>query len=102
MDTSTILSRLQSAFTLSFHYIFPQLAMGLALLILILKTLYLRTRNERYNVSARFWARLFAISFIWGVVPGIPLAGQFGTHWGPVFSLPRDLTAERSAREGAR
>lgn len=52
MDTSTILSRLQFAFTISFHYLFPQLTMGLALLILILKMLYLRTGNERYRTGA--------------------------------------------------
>ena len=56
MDASTILSRLQFAFTVSFHYLFPQLTMGLALRLLILKPLYLLRKDERYNTSARFWA----------------------------------------------
>src|SRR3989442_5375065 len=101
MDTSTILSRLQFAFTLSFHYLFPQLTMGLALLILILKTLYLRTRNERYNIAARFWARLFAITFILGVVTGIPMEFQFGTNWARFSAYAGDIIAQTLAMEGA-
>src|SRR5260370_7200125 len=81
MDTSTLLSRLQFAFTISFHYLFPQLTMGLALLILILKTLYLWRKDERYNIGARFWARIFAITFIMGVVTGIPMEFEFATTW---------------------
>jgi cytochrome bd ubiquinol oxidase subunit I len=101
MDTSTILSRLQFAFTISFHYLFPQLTMGLALLILILKTLYLRTRNERYNISARFWAKLFAITFIMGVVTGIPMEFQFGTNWARFSIFSGDIIAQTLAMEGA-
>ena len=81
MDASTILSRLQFAFTIAFHYLFPQLTMGLALLILVLKTLYLIRKDERYNISAHFWARLFAVTFVIGVVTGIPMEFQFGTNW---------------------
>src|SRR6266571_7217542 len=101
MDTSTILSRLQFAFTLSFHYLFPQLTMGLALLLLILKTLYLRTGNERYNIGARFWARLFAITFIVGVVTGIPMEFQFGTNWARFSAFAGDIIAQTLAMEGA-
>src|SRR5438876_9874623 len=101
MDASTIFSRLQFAFTISYHYLFPQLTMGLALLILILKTLYLRTRNERYNVSARFWARLFAITFIMGVVTGIPMEFQFGTNWARFSAYAGDIIAQTLAMEGA-
>jgi cytochrome d ubiquinol oxidase subunit I len=101
MDTSTLLSRLQFAFTISFHYLFPQLTMGLALLILILKTLYLRTGNERYNVSARFWAKLFAITFIMGVVTGIPMEFQFGTNWARFSIFAGDIIAQTLAMEGA-
>ena len=80
MDTSTLLSRLQFAFTISFHYLFPQLTMGLALLLLILKTLYLWRKDERYNTGAHFWARIFAVTFIVGVVTGIPMEFQFDTN----------------------
>jgi cytochrome bd ubiquinol oxidase subunit I len=80
-----IVHRIQFAFTLTFHYLFPQLTMGLGLLIVILKTLAIRTGNEHYNQAARFWARIFGINFVVGVVTGIPMEFQFGTNWS-VFS----------------
>ena len=101
MDTSTLLSRLQFAFTISFHYLFPQLTMGLALLILILKTLYLWRKDERYNIGARFWARIFAITFIMGVVTGIPMEFQFGTNWARFSVYAGDIIAQTLAMEGA-
>jgi len=63
MDEALAVHRLHFAFTIKFHYLFPQLTMGLALLILILKTLALGRRDERYNLAARFWAKIFAINF---------------------------------------
>jgi cytochrome d ubiquinol oxidase subunit I len=80
MDILT-LHRLHFAFTITFHYLFPQLTMGLALLIVVMKTLALKTGNERYDISARFWARIFAVNFLLGVVTGIPMEFQFGTNW---------------------
>ena len=73
--------RLQFGFTATFHYIFPQLTMGLALIILVLKTLALVRGEERFNTAARFWIRIFGVSFAVGVVTGIPLEFQFGTNW---------------------
>src|SRR5947208_6634447 len=101
MDASTILSRLQFAFTVSFHYLFPQLTMGLALLILILKTLYLLRKDEHYNTAARFWAKIFAITFIMGVVTGIPMEFQFGTNWARFSAYAGDIIAQTLAMEGA-
>ena len=57
MDAATILARIQFAFTIGFHYLFPQLTMGMALLLVILKSLYLWRKDERYNISARFWGK---------------------------------------------
>ena len=74
MDSALLIHRLHFAFTATFHYLFPQLTMGLALLIVILKTQALRHNDEMYNRSARFWARIFGISFVMGVVTGIPMA----------------------------
>jgi cytochrome bd ubiquinol oxidase subunit I len=71
MDALTA-DRIQFAFTVVFHYLFPQLTMGLALFILILKTIGLRTANEEYHQAARFWARIFAINFAMGVVTAFP------------------------------
>src|SRR6202050_968544 len=81
MDSALVMHRLHFAFTITYHYLFPQLTMGLALLILILKTMALWTRDERYSGSARFWAKIFAINFALGVVTGIPMEFQFGTNW---------------------
>lgn len=74
-----LLHRLHFAFTITYHYLFPQLTMGLSLLIVVLKTLAITRRDERYNNSARFWALIFGINFIMGVVTGIPMEFQFGT-----------------------
>jgi len=76
-----VLHRMHFAFTITYHYLFPQLTMGLALLIVILKTLALRTNDEKYDISARFWAKIFAVNFLLGVVTGIPMEFQFGTNW---------------------
>lgn len=101
MDVSTLFSRLQFAFTIAYHYLFPQFTMGLALLILILKTLYLRRGNELYNKSSRFWAKIFAITFIVGVVTGIPMEFQFGTNWARFSAYAGDIIAQTLAMEGA-
>jgi cytochrome d ubiquinol oxidase subunit I len=81
MDSALLVHRIHFAFTVTFHYLFPQLTMGLAPLIVVLKTLGLRRRDETYNQAARFWAKIFGISFLMGVVTGIPMEFQFGTNW---------------------
>jgi len=73
--------RLQFGFTSVFHYLFPQLTMGLAFLILLLKVMGLVRKDERFLLAARFWIRIFALAFAVGVVTGIPLEFQFGTNW---------------------
>jgi cytochrome d ubiquinol oxidase subunit I len=73
--------RLQFGFTATFHYLFPQLTMGLALVILLLKGLGLAKGDVRFDTAARFWIRIFGLSFAVGVVTGIPLEFQFGTNW---------------------
>ena len=70
MESALTLDRLHFAFTVTFHYIFPQLTMGLALLLVYLKTKALRTGDEHYNRAASFWARIFGITFTLGVVTG--------------------------------
>ena len=76
-----LIHRLQFAFTATFHYLFPQLTMGLAPLIVVLKTLAIVRSDERYNEAARFWGKIFGISFTLGVVTGLPMEFQFGTNW---------------------
>ena len=74
-------ARQQFAFTIMFHYLFPVLTIGLGVLIAVLKTVELRTGKVEYGAAARFWAKLFAITFATGVVTGIPMEFQFGTNW---------------------
>ena len=74
-------SRVQFGFTVTYHYLYPQLTMGLALLIVLFKAIALRRGDDRYNEAARFWARIFGINFAVGVVTGIPMEFQFGTNW---------------------
>jgi cytochrome bd ubiquinol oxidase subunit I len=73
--------RFQFAFTITFHYLFPQLTMGLALLLVVFKVAALRSGDSRFDDLARFWARIFGINFLIGVVTGIPMEFQFGTNW---------------------
>jgi cytochrome d ubiquinol oxidase subunit I len=99
MDALT-LHRFHFAFTITYHYIFPQLTMGLALLIVILKTLGLKSGDEHYNRSARFWAKIFAVNFVMGVVTGIPMEFQFGTNWAPFSKAAGGVIGQTLAMEG--
>src|SRR4026208_1196117 len=81
MSDAVIAGRWQFAFTIMFHHLFPVLTMGLGVLIGVVKTIELRTGTAAYGSAARFWARIFAITFAAGVVTGIPLEFQFGTNW---------------------
>lgn len=76
-----ILARIQFAFTVSFHIIFPSFTIGLAAWIATLEGMWLYTKNDRYHLLARFWTKVFAVSFAMGVVSGIVLSYQFGTNW---------------------
>jgi cytochrome bd ubiquinol oxidase subunit I len=92
--------RIQFAFSVTYHYLFPQLTMGLALVIVVLKIIALRKRDERYNEVARFWARIFGINFAMGVVTGIPLEFQFGTNWAQFSKFTGEVIGQTLAIEG--
>jgi len=98
--TALLLHRLHFAFTITYHYLFPQLTMGLALLIVVLKTLALRNNDEGYNRAARFWARIFAVNFLIGVVTGIPMEFQFGTNWSQFARTTGGVIGQPLAMEG--
>jgi cytochrome bd ubiquinol oxidase subunit I len=100
MEPALETHRLHFAFTVTFHYLFPQLTMGLALLIVFLKTQALRTGDEHYNRSARFWARIFGINFALGVVTGIPMEFQFGTNWAEFSKTAGGVIGQTLAMEG--
>ena len=100
MDSALLVHRLHFAFTVTFHYLFPQLTMGLAPLIVVLKTLALRRNDETYNRAARFWTRIFAINFVIGVVTGIPMEFQFGTNWSHFSRFAGGVIGQTLAMEG--
>ena len=100
MDSALLMHRLHFAFTVTFHYLFPQLTMGLAPLIVVLKTMGLRRNDETYNKAARFWARIFGINFVIGVVTGIPLEFQFGTNWSHFSRFAGGVIGQTLAMEG--
>jgi cytochrome d ubiquinol oxidase subunit I len=93
-------SRFQFGFTITFHYLFPQLTMGLALLIVVFKAIALRRGDERYHEAARFWGRIFGINFVMGVVTGIPMEFQFGTNWGRFSNFAGGVIGLTLAMEG--
>ncbi len=100
MDQALLVHRLQFGFTVTFHYLFPQLTMGLAPLIVVLKSLALMRRDERYDQAARFWARIFGINFTLGVVTGIPMEFQFGTNWAQFARLTGGVIGQPLVMEG--
>src|SRR4051812_14951691 len=98
-------SRLQFGFTITYHYLFPQLTMGLALVILVFKILALRAKADAakastYNDLARFWAKIFGINFAVGVVTGIPMEFQFGTNWARFSNYSGGVIGITLAMEG--
>ena len=100
MNSALLVHRLHFAFTVTFHYLFPQFTMGLALLIVVLKTMALKTGDERYNKAARFWAKIFGINFVMGVVTGIPMEFQFGTNWSQFSRFAGGVIGQTLAMEG--
>jgi cytochrome bd ubiquinol oxidase subunit I len=100
MNSALAIHRLHFAFTITFHYLFPQLTMGLALLIVVLEALALFKKDELYNNAARFWARIFAINFAMGVVTGIPMEFQFGTNWAAFSRTAGGVIGQTLGMEG--
>ncbi len=100
VDDPALWHRLQFAFTITYHYLFPQLTMGLAWFLVYWKWRALRTGNERYAIAARFWARIFGLNFAVGVVTGIPMEFQFGTNWAEFSKFSGGVIGQTLAMEG--
>jgi cytochrome d ubiquinol oxidase subunit I len=92
--------RLHFGFTVTYHYLFPQLTMGLALLILLFKWRAFRTGSALHEEAARFWARIFGVCFAMGVVTGIPMEFQFGTNWSRFSHFAGGVIGQTLAMEG--
>ncbi|MBZ9651872.1 cytochrome ubiquinol oxidase subunit I [Psychroflexus montanilacus] len=95
-----ILSRIQFAFTVAFHYIYPPLSIGIGLLMVVFESIYIRTKKKEYEVLAKFWTKLFAITFGIGVVTGIVMEFEFGTNWATYSRYVGDIFGSALAAEG--
>ena len=99
METE-ILARIQFALTIAFHYIYPPLSIGLGLLMVIFKGIYLRTGKVEYNTLARFWTGIFSLTFGIGVATGIVMEFEFGTNWATYSRYVGDIFGSALAAEG--
>jgi cytochrome d ubiquinol oxidase subunit I len=99
MDVET-LSRVQFAFTVAFHYIYPPISIGLGVILVIMEGLYLKTRNELYHQMTRFWVKIFALVFGIGVATGIVMEFEFGTNWATYSRYVGDIFGSALAAEG--
>jgi cytochrome d ubiquinol oxidase subunit I len=99
-DDALFWHRLHFAFTIVFHYLFPQLTMGVAWFLVAWKWLHMRTGDSRYGEAARLWARIFGINFAIGVVTGIPMEFQFGTNWAGFSKYAGGVIGQTLAMEG--
>jgi len=95
-----LLSRIQFALTSSFHYLYPPLSIGLGLLLVIMEGLWLWTGKPVYHQMARFWTRMFALTFAIGVATGIVLEFEFGTNWATYSRYVGDVFGSALAAEG--
>ena len=100
MDEVLILSRIQFAVTVFYHFLFVPLTIGLVILVALMETKYARTLDPTYKRMADYWGKLFAINFVLGVITGITMEFQFGTNWseyskymGDIFGSPLAIEA---------
>jgi len=100
MEDIIFYDRLQFAFTITFHYLFPQLTMGLSLIVVYFKWKYLRSKIEKFNSAAKFFMKIFAVNFTLGVITGIPMEFQFGTNWAKFSELTGGIIGQTLAMEG--
>ena len=95
-----LLSRLQFALTIMFHYLFPPLTIGLGIVLVYLEGMYLWRKDPLYESAAKFWTRIFALNFALGVVTGIVMEFQFGTNWAVYSRYVGDVFGSALAAEG--
>ena len=99
METE-ILARIQFAFTVAFHYIYPPLSIGLGLILVIMEGMYLKTGLQHYKNMTQFWIKIFALIFGIGVATGIVMEFEFGTNWAAYSKYVGDIFGSALAAEG--
>lgn len=95
-----ILARLQFALTIMFHYIYPPLSIGLGMVMVVIEAIYLKTKNPVYLQMAKFWTKIFALTFAMGVATGIVMEFEFGTNWATYSRYVGDVFGSALAAEG--
>ncbi|RZT97014.1 cytochrome bd-I ubiquinol oxidase subunit 1 apoprotein [Ancylomarina subtilis] len=95
-----ILARIQFAFTIAFHYIYPPLSIGLGMMMVIFESMYVRSGKKVYETLARFWTKIFALTFGIGVATGIVMEFEFGTNWAIYSKYVGDIFGSALAAEG--
>lgn len=95
-----ILSRIQFAFTIAFHYIYPPLSIGIAIILVIMEGMYLKTKDKFYENMTKFWVKVFALTFAIGVATGIVMEFEFGTNWATYSRFVGDVFGSALAAEG--
>ncbi len=95
-----LLSRIQFGLTISFHYIFPPLSIGLGVILVLMEGLYLETRDPLFQQMTRFWVRVFGLTFALGVATGVVMEFQFGTNWAAYSRFVGDVFGSALAAEG--
>jgi cytochrome bd ubiquinol oxidase subunit I len=99
MDAA-LLARIQFGLTVSFHYIYPPLSIGLGICLVVMETIWLKTKDERYRAMTRFWAKIFGLTFAIGVATGIVMEFEFGTNWERYSRYVGDVFGSALAAEG--
>jgi cytochrome d ubiquinol oxidase subunit I len=99
MDT-LLLSRAQFALTVAFHYLYPPLSIGLGVILVIFEALWLKTNNALYHQLARFWTKVFGLTFAMGVATGVVMEFEFGTNWAAYSRYVGDVFGSALAAEG--
>jgi len=95
-----LLSRIQFAFTIAFHYIYPPLSIGLGIIIVIMESMYMLTKKELYHRMTKFWVKIFGLTFALGVATGLVMEFEFGTNWSTYSRYVGDVFGSALAAEG--
>ena len=98
--TTEFLARLQFAITISFHYIYPPLSIGLGVILVMMEGMYLKTKNKKFEEMTKFWVKVFALTFAIGVASGIVMEFEFGTNWASYSRFVGDVFGSALAAEG--
>lgn len=99
MDAA-LLARIQFGLTAAFHYLYPPLSIGLGICLVIMETMWIKTKNEHYRAMTRFWAKVFGLTFAIGVATGIVMEFEFGTNWERYSRFVGDVFGSALAAEG--